>query len=381
MKKTLLLSLVALAVSANVMADEDDWRDITPAAYNFNQATDIPNIVSAATYGTGQWNLSAGIWQKVKDEYKDGLIVLNGSGRDDLAGTKAAMSILDMGGTCGKVFAYNKSDGDVNADLQKLGISADLKQAGWAYDHLCWYSDPDKTEELTPVRVSMEINIHSSNSRITSNAALGVMKAYINTDQIGVTPVQDDATVAENKVVTLGEFTKRWDEAAKEGRVADSELDETAENEDGQAEWNPERWMLYEFDCFLPEGDADVTSYGPLFVKMELKGDFCGSTLFIRNLKFYHLTDGEQNYDNPRTRVWKYYTVGSSTEGITEVSNSDKDLQLSVNGNEVTVNENANIYTLSGAQVASVSACQAARLAKGAYIVSANGKSAKVLVK
>lgn len=381
MKKTLLLSAVALVMAANVMADEDQWVDITPSAYNFAEATEIPTIISASSYGTGVWNLSAGIWEKVKDNYNNGLIILNGNGRDNLDKAKAAMSIVDLGGTCGKVFAYNKGDGTINDALAALGISANLQQNSWCYDHLCWYSDPEKTPEETPIRVSMEINIHSSNADITNGANTGIMKAYINTDQIGVTPTQDDATVAENKCVKRGEFTKRWDEVAKEGLVPESDLDESAENDEGLNEWNPERWLQYEFDCYLPKGDDAVASYGPLFVKMELKGDCSVSTLFIRNIKFYQLPDGDQDYTNPRARVWKYYTVGGSTEGITEVSNSDKQLQLSVNGNEVTCSENANIYTLSGAQVASVHAAQAARLAKGAYIVSANGKSAKVLVK
>lgn len=372
---------MALVMAGNVMADESEMRDITPSAYNFATATEIPNIISAETYGTGEWNLSAGIWQKIKDNYNNGLIVLNGSGRGSYEQQKAAMQIVDLGGTCGKVFAYNKCDGDVNTDLAALGITADIPQAAWAYDHLCWYSDPEKTEENTPVRVSMEINIHSSSKRITSDAAKGVFKAYINTDQIGVTPTQDDATVAENKVVTLGEFTKRWDETFKEGSVAESELEETAENDEGLAEWNPERWLTYEFDCYLPEGDDAVASYGPLFIKMELKGDMCGSTLFMRNLKFYHITDADKNFDNPRTRVWKYYTVGGSTEGINTVNASDKELQVSVNGNEITTNEGASIFTASGAKVANVAAAQTVSLGKGLYIVNANGKSAKVVVK
>lgn len=382
MKKTLLLSALALVVSANVLADENDWVDITPSAYNFNAATEIPVVINAADYGTAQWNLSAGIWSKIKENYNNGLIVVNGGARNNFTAAKAGMQIVDLGGTCGKVFAFCRNDASVNDDLKAHGVDANLTvYGGGTYDHLCWYSDPELTKEEVPVRVSVEINFHSTDALLTGNGSDAIMKAYINTDQIGQVP-NDDASTAEAKKVLRNEFAKRWDEVAKEGRVNEAELDEAYENDEGNLEWNPERWLVYEFDCYLPKGDADVESYGPLFVKMELPGSGANTTMFVRNFKFYNVSESEEGlYDNARPRVWKYYTVGGSTNGINDVNAADRDFSVSVNGNELTVSDLANVYTVGGSQVATVGAAQSVSLAKGVYVVNANGTSKKVVVK
>lgn len=385
MKKNLLFSAVALAVAATAVADETDWVDITPSAYDFANATEIPVIINGAETGAGVWNLGAGVWSKVQQYYNNGLIILNGNGRDNIEAVKNAMSIVDLGGTAGKVFAYTKNDATINEALAEYGVESTIATSTIAaYDHLCWYSDPERTPEETPIRVSMEITFHSEDALMTSGSADGIMKAYINTDQIGVTPTQDDASTAESKKLQRGEFAKRWDEVAKEGRVPEADLDENMENDEGLFEWNPERWLVYEFDCTLPKGDDQVESYGPLFVKMELPGSAGSYTMFIRNIKFYSISENEPDvYDNSRPRVWKYYTVGksASVDNVAADLTAESKLTFTVNGNDVTFSEGADVYTVAGQKVAAAAAGKAVTLGKGIYVANANGKSVKVAVK
>lgn len=389
MRKSLLfLASAAIAVSALA----DDLVDITPARFKFTKATELPVII--ANTGSGQWNLSAGFYtEEIAAQNKEGLVIVNGGGRTNIDAVRGGIQLVNLGGTCGQVFAFVRGDKTINEDLTALGIkNVNLTSYdGSTYDHLCWMggdnmpqSDNGKAganmaDVHNRIRVSVELNVHSSSALMTEKASEGVMKSYMNTTQIGVTP-EGDNNIAEAKKITLGEFARRYDEVAKEGLVEEGDLDEPASDDDGLMSWNPERWMVYEYDTYLPKTDANGTTYGPLFIKMELPGSGNGSTILIRNVNFYVVPDGAPTADdNARTRRWKYYTLGENQSAAVEGINNN--LSVNVAGNAVTFGGDAQVYSTSGARVASAAAGQAVTLAKGLYIATSNGKSVKVLVK
>lgn len=389
MKKSLLF-LAAATVAVSAIAQ--DLVDITPARYNFTTATKLPNII--ANTGGNEWNLSAGFYTpEIAAQNEDGLLIINGNGKSLLeSGMRNGMSLINLGGTCGQVFAFCRADNSVNEALAAAGVkNANLvSYGGQSYDHLCWMGDArqpqsdngkagaDMAGVHNRIRISMELNVHSSDAHMTANAAAGVMKAYMNTTQIGVTP-ENDNVIADTKKITLGEFARRWDEVAKEGNVPEGDLDEAESNDEGLMTWNPERWLVYEFDTYLPKTDGDGTSYGPLFIKMELPGSGNGSTIFFRNIKFQVVPDGAPGVeDNARPRVWRYYTLGDAA-GVGNVA-ADA-VSYTVNGQSATFANGAQIYSIAGARVAQAAPGQAVSLAKGLYVATSNGKTVKVVIK
>lgn len=390
MKKTLLFLAVS-AIAATAMAD--DLVDITPSRYKFTKATALPNII--ANPGSGVWNLSAGFYtSEIAAKNEGGLLIINGNGRTNLeTGMRDGISLVNLGGTCGQVFAFCRADNDVNADLEAAGVKGVnlVSYAGQSYDHLCWMGDAQMPESDNGkagvnmkdvhkrVRVTIEFNVHSSKALMTANASSAVMKAYMNTTQIGVTP-EGDNVIADTKKVTLGEFSRRWDEVAKEGLIEDNQIDEPETDDNSLMSWNPERWMVYEYDTYLPKTDGNGVSYGPLFIKMELPGTGNGSTLFIRDIKFSIVPDGAATADdNARKRRWRYYTLGA-TSGVENVA-ANNNFSVSVNGNDVTFGANADVYSIGGARVANVEAGKTISLSKGLYVATSNGKAVKVVVK
>ena len=373
MKKLLLSLAVVLCTSAVVWADEED---ITPNAYNYNNVTSF----SYAGYYTGA-NITVPVWTTVDGDnlYDEGLVVVAGGQFGNTAQTyatdlAAGTSLFDFGGTVGQVLVVSGIDSDINDELYELyGVETNIPSCTSSLNwfNIDWFSDPNNTPtgDDNVIHVSLELNIYSK--EFGANAIVNC--SYPMDNQNNVQP--NGSNTAENVAINSMEFCKWWDE---DELGTDAEGDYEEEDGTGDYIWNPERWLTYSFDCTMPESDS--SDYIPFRVKTEInQTNLASSTIFFRNVKITYEAGGDLTYTTTRNRSWTYYTVEPS--GITSVT-ADREANLySVNGNEVSFEAGAQIYTISGALVDTANAGDTKTLSKGFYVAKVGDKGVKFVIR
>ena len=105
-----------------------------------------------------------------------------------------------------------------------------------------------------------------------------------------------------------------------------------------------------------------------------------GSTIFIKEIKFTKLTDNTETIFGSRRREYQTLAINPASSSV-EAAIAGSALKCSVNGNTVTINEDADIFTTSGMKVASVKAGESVELAKGFYVTKSATESMKIAVK
>lgn len=400
MRNFLLLaaaSLVAASASAGV-------TDVTPKAYNFDSGLELPflNAYSNAEWGHANWNPSAFFLTNHPELYKDGLILMIGPGINAnwdsfINGTK----IVDLGGEVGKVLCFGGTNSNAHDALKARGVEVELPyyETSPGYIIPFWHADPQidnsKAGDVElPCRVQIVLNIYENAYLTADNTPVGThFQPYI---QMGANwqPNKDNEAPRE---VYSNEFCYNWGEAEAANHRIDfttANADDLAlwnvEEGDGEFEdnlacpmtgyvWNPNRWMILEWD--VPFGDYGENGQDdcPFKIKMEMP-ELNGATVFIKSIKFL-MKDADEESIEPTTRrrTWTYMDV--ATANVAEVIADAQALNVTVNGNTVTFNENAEVYAVSGAKVAAAVAGESIELAAGFYVAAANGKSVKFAVK
>jgi hypothetical protein len=372
MKKFLLISAVALMGTSAFALDEE-----TIFKYDYNTFTEhnIPRSDLGSMAGLwGNANINVPVWSTVNgaDQWNEntGLTVLSGNpgnaGYDIL--TKG-ISIIDMGGEIGRVLCVNGNGSNFNTFVQEnLGapeFNAPAMESGTGYWHINWFAGPDTYkngnggEDATMpedgnIRVRITFNVFSN----ALDNTVVPKSIYIKTNQGGVLPKGDDT--AENVGTRTDKFAKYYDDDV-------NHEEDPEENENGEPFWDPDTWMVYEFDTWCPVGDED-TEYAPIYVKCEFNGWAAGiqnRTVLVKSVEFLKVTGNSEPILKTRKYSYIHLNHGTPTTEIASVSN------IIANDSNAPVE----VYNLSGIRV------NAENLPAGLYIRRQGNTASKFVVR
>ncbi|MDD6777774.1 MAG: hypothetical protein PUD91_01885 [Bacteroidales bacterium] len=364
MKKNFLLLASMLLSAATMSAAEED---ITPAGYIFNNLTEFHYVDKAFTGA----NITTPVYESIGGDavWNDGACVVAGGqfanpAQPYFTDLKAGTSLVDLGGEVGKVFCISGKNSKVNDKIKELyGVEMSIPSCtgGLNWFNINWLSDPSNTPlsngSTTQIRVRLVLNVYANTLNNANNI---INSAYAVNDQGGINP--SGSNTATGTAITTGEFGKQVE---------------------GNLVWDPTRWLVYEFDTWCPENDESDTKFYPIRLKMEMnQGNFTNSTVFIKEVKFTKLTDNTETIVGTRRREYKTLTIAPTIiSGVETGIAAGSALKCSVNGNTVTINEDADIFTTSGMKVATVKAGESVELAKGFYVTKSATESMKIAVK
>lgn len=368
MKKSLLLCAAMLSMSAVAFAQDD----ITPSNYYFNNAESFsygPVAYTGANIGSPVWTTIGG-----DDIWNNGLCVAVGGqfgneAQPYFTDLKAGTQLVNLGGEVGQVWCLSGKNSQINAKLDELGytdipeIQNCTGELNWF--NLNWFTDPNNTPEAKDgyIHVKIVLNVFS-NGMPDENI---INKIYAVTDQGGVRPVQDDSGDGFSNI-KANEFFKEMD-----GMPGVPELDG-----DNNMVWDPNKWMVYEWDIDCPDAD-DAAKYSPLRLKMEMaQGMLVNSTVFIKEINLTKYA-GIPTVYLERDKSYETYTIGAGDGSVKKLEANA--LTYTQNGETVTFAQDANVYSAAGVQVAAAKAGMPVALAKGFYVANAGGKSVKFIVK
>lgn len=371
MKKSLLLS-AAIVMAASASAQ----NDITPSGYYFNTVESFSWAEKAhtgANIGIPAFETSGG-----EAAWNNGLAVIAGGqfanpNQPYFADLKAGTSLVNLGGEVGQVLCISGVNSKINDKLNELyGVEMNIPSCTGSLNwfNMNFFTDPNNTPtgDENYIRVRVVMNIYA-NSISADNI---VNNAYTVADQGGVRPNSNDSGVS-SRAIKSDDFQKYYED--------DPETPE--EDEDGNPIWDPTRWLVYEFDTTAPESSAEGTSYIPLRLKMEMnQGNLCNATIFIKEITFVNNPDMESSdaIINATQRTYQTLTVNPTPSAIENVEVNEA-ATYSINGNAVTFSAAANVYSVSGAQVAVAGAGETITLGNGFYVANVGGKSVKFVVK
>ncbi len=366
MKRTLLFT----AIMASSLVIAYATNDITPTRYIFADQPVGKYTIDATNAGA---NPPAG-WTTPLDNFDNGYLVFAGgpavfTGLDapQPAAIQAGLNIVDMGGELGKVLvlrgkssAYNVGDpmGDAYAGAWfNMNFYADKVNTPTIRQFVDdGYSNEEAIQKAT-VRVRMIFSIAENEINITGSM-LG--KFYTSNSQNNTSPTDFN---------THSPFPS-------DAFQATDEYGDPIPNDDGEAYYDPTKWMLYEFDFTVPEAAGLPTR-----LKMEITPAAGNGTLMIKELKFIKEPEGE-----PVTREMLSLTPGIT--GLNFVSSITDELQIGIDKNTVqllniTEGEQVTVYNATGQQLmefTTQSARESFELEKGFYILRSGNKSTKVSI-
>lgn len=378
MKNLLLLSAAVLFSAATVMATD---TDITPKAYDYNNATSFSYCPSVGMGANFNLNYSVPLFTALNgtEYWNDGLVAVSGgSFLSHIDALTAGTSIVDLGGTTGKVLCISGMNSTINDELKELyGVDMNIPSctSSMAWFNINWFTDPNNTPKMdagsslfpsTTIRVRIHLNVYT-NSIATNTAAIN--SAYCVDDQNNVKP--SGSNTAEGVALNTDEFGKFWDDLPSEGLEEDDE---------GLPFWNPAQWMVYEYDTFC-KTDEDGVTYGPLRIKMEMNATtLASSTIFIKKIEFIEKTENSDPIGLTRTKTYEYFTLAPSPAGVSSAT-VDNAPEYTINGQAVTFTEDAVVYSLSGSVVAEAEAGVAQTLNKGFYVAKVGDKGVKFVIR
>lgn len=345
--KSLLLSAAAMLTAFGAYAQ----NDITPDRFKFaNQ----PEGEYKINYFNSGANIPTG-WQLPIEHSDAGYLVLAGApgklGQSEEVPTsnmgqsiQKMTTIVDLGGEVGKVLCVKGPNSNYENGAEKLS-GADI---GWF--NFNFFSPYSKTPISTsdadqkPIRVRMVFSIVHN----TQTSADEMFKLATS-------------TLANNQTNFGGLFS------AGDFQLLDEE-GEPVLDEEWNAQYDPTRWMVYEFDCTV-----GTEAGNPTRVKMEFSnGVWMEGAVLIKELKFMTEPVGE-----PVEREYVTYKPGD----VASVADLLKEDAFTVSGDQVTFNAAGEVYGLNGMKVATAKAGETVQLNAGFYIVRANGESSKLIVK
>lgn len=379
MKKFLLLSAsVVIALSAAA-----ELTDATPKAYNFNSGLPIPfvNAYQDSEWGNMPWNPSAFFYTNHPELYKDGLVLMIGPQfQTNYDGILKGINVVNLGEEIGNVLVINRPGSGIKQALKDAtGYDYDIPdmEAEPGFIIPLWHSDPDNSmgEEGVEnnLRIRIVLNVYQPNLNLTEAA----FKPYMQTGSNGTYEFLDNNAPRE---VYSGDFAKLWgEEESENGRIdfdnaTSDDLDKYTDDNDNYV-WNPNRWMVYEWDVPGMSGDE-----APVKIKMELDGAAAQAAIMIKSIQFLLKDSNEEGIPVlTRRKTWQYYEYGEPSASINTVTaDAVEALNVTVNGNAVSFAEPAAVYTATGVLVAKGTEVN---LSNGFYVAVAGNKTAKFVVK
>jgi hypothetical protein len=358
MKKFLLLSVAALMGASAFAEDELIFK------YDYNTFTE-PSFNSKTQKGS---NINAPAWTTVDGANnwsdKTGLVVLTGNLDDVYSPVSQGLSIVDLGGSVGKVLCVNGANSnfvDYVKSTYKVELTAPNMTSFNPWWHINWFSGKDNVPTCNSkdgaaptdnhIHVKMVFSVYDNTpGQNTCPATI-----YAVNNQIGVVP-KDDAT-ASNTAILTEEFARTYDD----------DPDELYENEEGNYEWDATKWMSYEFDTWCPAAEQDK-DYAPIYVKCEF-GNIWGSgnihtkTLLVKSVEFWAVDGAPTSVNNHQHNMVTYADVFDYTNAaVSDLAVEDSNAPVEV-------------YNLSGVRVNSDN------LPAGLYIRRQGNKATKVVVK
>ncbi len=366
-KRNLLLVGAMLLASTSAMAITEE--DITPSMYNFKDAN-----VGQFTYMTKFSGANCPAPSPFYGElYNNGLFFVAGGAfagdtpyfNDLQAGT----NIVDLGGTVGKVLCINGVNSTIDAKFKELydkDVTLPKCTGGLNWFNINFVSDPQNTPvggtaDNPNIRVRVVMNIFQNKISETEDV---FTKMYAVNYQGNILPANDNTASKAN--IRSGEFCETYEDG------------EPVLDDNDNYVWDPKKWMVYEFDTWAPK-DNEGTVVIPFRIKMELSAPtLASSTIFIKEVKILKVTDNTAPILNTRSKTYKEYLIDLPS-GVESVV--DNTTNYTINGQEVAVTENAEIYSIAGMKVADVKAGSSVSLAKGFYVAKIGNKNAKFVIK
>ena len=337
MKKTLLLG-AGLLTGLTMMAQ--GGTDITPANYHFNTAKEIPyynvfldnvNIKAGSTNVFGEMGFA--------EFYQDGLWVLTSAGQNDVQqdAFRAAWQLVNMGGEVGQVaFFGGKSSGvkealnevapDMSATWDALKLDEEAT-AGWQL-HLMMNPDNCPTASQGYIHAKIVYNVYSK-------------------DCLAGNKVWQNIGISTNANSLMG-----WEQSASFNFTEDAcikryEDDNEPElDPEGNAIWDPTKWVVYEFDFTIPDADDTGQVYIPTRLRMNAMNANAWNNygVFIQDISFSFFEGGSLgegvNFANPELSTITLTPFGESDTPV-EPAPALSEIYLVGNPNGWNINESS----------------------------------------
>jgi len=346
MKAKILLLLAVVLCHVSVYAQ----TDITPFRYIFSNQPVGPYQVNAAVAGA---NPVAG-WTAPVADFNNGYVALAGGpavftslDAPQVVAIRQGLNIVDLGGQVGKVLVMRGKTSTYPVGT-KMGTGYD-----GAWFNLNFYLDKNTTPIAQTIRVRTVFSIYENVISLTGSA---FNKLYTSTWQNTAAPTTVPTTFPSD-------FFQATD--------ADGD---PIPNDDGEAYYDPTKWMVYEFDVQVPE-----VSGNPTRLKMEMLSTAGNMTLFIKEIKFTTNPTG-----TPAVRQLIRLTP-TVTSVVKPTADANK-LQFNVKANTVKLlniksGSKVDVYTMTGQIQKSFTTTTdnaTFSLNNGLYIIKAEEKTAKV---
>lgn len=348
--KKLLLSIFVVLFSFSLSAQ----TDITPAKYKFAEQAVGTYLFQAVNAGANP----AASWAVPVDNFNNGYFVVAGGppvftalNAAQPAAIQQGINIVDLGGNVGKVFCMRGK-----TSTYPVGTAMGAGYAG-AWYNLNFYMDKTTTPILETVRVRLVFSIAENAISATGSA---LSKFYTSNWQNNPSPA-----LADVPTTFPSDFFQATDVDG-----------DPMPNDDGEAYYDPTKWMVYEFDTSIPELTGN-----PNRLKMEITASAGNMTLFIKEMTFTKNPVGE-----PIVR--QLLTLAPNVSTAVKAVKNEK-LQISANGNSVQVYNVAagteiNVFSVAGQltkSIVSKSDNESFSLNNGFYIVKAGNATAKISVR
>lgn len=284
MKKVLLFG-ATLVAATTMMAQEG--TDITPANYYFNNATCIP-WYPTLTKGANIPVSGMGLWESIPElaqNWNNGLIAIASAGQAEanFQNLLDASSLIDLGGEVGQVYCFAGQQSGIIEKLSELYPEADFSKvpvqkggvAGFNYN---FFTDPAKTptDKDGYIHFRMVFNVFHNTFDGTQ-----VFQNFYQTDNQGnnKTKVGSTETNEANTASAIlnTEFIQRWEDD-----------NEPKEDDFGNMMWEPNKWLVVEYDFNVRDVDSDGKHADPVRIKMQTvaANGFANLALFIKEVSF-----------------------------------------------------------------------------------------------
>lgn len=317
--KKILLTLAAISLAAGAWAAEigsvvpDGYIDVTPSYYKFYKNENLPldqllrdDVKSGAQVNLGNTSLISENTGKGENYFseerlaKGNLIYRAGGYFTDVqpCPLKKAFSTYNFGGEIGNVLVINGKGSNLDQAIKeyyKLDAAPELSkmEANFGNFQLMWVADhPTMNKEIemsTNIRVRLEFNIY--NEDMSSNEVVLTQFLY-----------QDEQGNAQSAVLT-----------------PDAKISEFALDNNGAKEWNPNRWMVLEFECPYNR----IASYIRTHVNFTNCPAMQNGAFLIRSIEIYGLPSASYKSDytvNTIVKSWNDYTPEAKFDPIESIS-------------------------------------------------------------
>lgn len=394
MRKTLLFcSSILAGFTLSAQTPQAVLEDITPAGYNFDQYEAGTQFkLTAPSQNTElNWSLPSGAYEtygvgaKIAQDgqctiaYRPGDVAANTD--DYVANINNGVTVEDFGGTLGKCLVLNQAWSPFEARSGAAEKYGDLGNGYSAGGNFYFYIIPDKEKVQegwsgAPIRVRIVFNVCRRGRHQTSSETKNVFEAFNLADNGNYYP-GTEGEVCKSFPLTGESFAKWEGETGKvEDIPANPVLKQTPDefqdaNKGNYYEWNPDRFMVYEFDVYTATGEF----YGAPRICLNIPT--INSTFIIKEINISNITNGMElldadenpipgaSYLNTRHISYRYYNSDiRGSEGESGIG------EIIADGDE---NAPAVYYNLQGVQVNEP--------ANGLYIVRRGSKVTKEVIR